>query len=297
LYYPVPHRRDAQRPELPVRLRYPDASYRCWLVDLRAKRFVHFIQQRFFSVFSLFDLFDRLAVDSRRAPVSSHYFPRCLQHIAPIDPVVQYIKPELRFLLCLLAQLLSQKRNFLRQSPVALRLLSRILPVFRSGTLVQAVFPPSYFSMFSVRPLRSTIITRFPATMSLSDSRPEPPSGYVFPHEVGLSCSAGSPRFLGRSFHARCPLSPRQVRRLLAPIPSPSIAGFRILGRLATHSLCNEAEPGSLALRLACSPREASPTALLLFTLAWLIVERAINNVYTFQYTRSARLILAHLSH
>jgi len=133
--------------------------------------------------------------------------------------------------------------------------------------------------------------------MSLSDSRPEPPSGYVFPHEVGLFRSAGSPRFLGRSFHARCPLSPRQVRRLLAPIASPSIAGFRILGRLATHSLCNEAEPGSLALRLACSPREASPAGLLLLTLAWLIVERAINNVYTFQYTRSARLVLAHLRH
>src|SRR5712691_471287 len=117
LYYSVAHRRDAQRPELPVRLRYPDASYRCWPVGLRAKRFVYFIQQRFYSVFSLFDLFDRLAVDSGRAPVLSHYLPPSPQHIAPIDPVVQYIKPELRFLLCLLAQLLSQKRNFLRQSP------------------------------------------------------------------------------------------------------------------------------------------------------------------------------------
>jgi hypothetical protein len=150
--------------------------------------------------------------------------------------------------------------------------------------------------MFPVRPLRSTVITRFPATMSLSDSRPEPPSGYVFPHEVGLFRSAGPPRFLGRSFHARCPLSPRRVRRLLAPISSPPIAGFRILGRLATPTLCHEAEPGSLALRLACSPREASPAGLLLLTLTWLIVERAINNVYSFQYTRSARLVLAHLS-
>lgn len=52
-----------------------------------------------------------------------------------------------------------------------------------------------------------------------------------------------------------------------------------------------------LALRLACSPREASPSGLLLLTLAWLIVERAINNVYTFQYTRSARLVLAHRKH
>ena len=37
-------------------------------------------------------------------------------HIRPIDPVVQHVKPELRFLLGLLAQFLSQLRNFLRQS-------------------------------------------------------------------------------------------------------------------------------------------------------------------------------------
>src|SRR6266568_2105002 len=278
LHYSVAHPRNAQRPELPVRLRYPDASYRCWLVGLRAKRFVYFIHQRFCSIFGLFDLFDRLAVDSGRAPVLSHYLPRRHQHIAPIDPVIQHIKPELRFLLCLLAQLLSQKRNFLRQSPVALRLLFLSLPVFRSGTFVQAVLPSSYFSMFSVRPLRSTIITRFFATMGLSDSRPEPPSGYFFPLGVALR-SAGSPRFLGRSFHARCPLPPRRVRRLHSPVASPPVAGFVIFGSFATLTLRHEAEPGSLALRLACSPREASSAGLLLLTLAWLIVERAINNV------------------
>src|SRR2546422_952954 len=108
------------------------------------------------------------------------------------------------------------------------------------------------------------------------------------------SAPPGLPGSSGRSFHARCPLPPRRVRRLHSPVASPPIAGFVIFGSFATLTLRHEAEPGSLALRLACSPREASPTGLLLLTLAWLIVERAINNVYTFQYTRSARLVLAH---
>jgi len=46
---------------------------------------------------------------------------------------------------------------------------------------------------------------------------------------------------------------------MLAPITSSSMAGFRFSGTLATPTLCNEAESGSLALRLTCSPHEASP--------------------------------------
>lgn len=72
------------------------------------------------------------------------------------------------------------------------------------------------------------------------------------------------------------------------------MAGFIESGRLATSTLCNEAHWGLLALRLACSPREASSAELLLLTLAWLLVERVINKVYSFQYTRPTRLILAH---
>jgi len=43
---------------------------------------------------------------------------------------------------------------------------------FRIGTFVQAEFPSSYPDMSASRPLRSTVITRFSATMSRSDSRP-----------------------------------------------------------------------------------------------------------------------------
>ena len=64
----------------------------------------------------------------------------------------------------------------------------------------------------------------------------------------------GSPRFLCRSFLARRPQPPRRAQRLLAPIASPSVAGFVRSGSLAALSLLNEAESGSLALRLTSSP-------------------------------------------
>jgi hypothetical protein len=50
---------------------------------------------------------------------------------------------------------------------------------------------------------------------------------------------------------------------------------------------------GSLALRLTCSPRKASPTGSLRSALARLLVERVIYKVNSFQFTRSARLSLA----
>ena len=56
----------------------------------------------------------------------------------------------------------------------------------------------------------------------------------------------------------------------------------------------NEAETGSLALRLAGSLFEASPNGLPRFALDWLHVEWVIYMVSSFHLTRSARLILAH---
>src|SRR5208337_2309910 len=91
----------------------------------------------------------------------------------------------------------------------------------------------------------------------------------------------------------RRPQPPRRARRLLAPITSPPVSGFITYGRLAAPTLHNEAESGSLVLRLMGSPREASPDGLLRPTLARLPVEWAIDRVSSFQLTRSARLILA----
>jgi hypothetical protein len=53
-----------------------------------------------------------------------------------------------------------------------------------------------------------------------------------------------------RAFHTRRPQPPRRARRLHFPVPSSSALGFTLSGRLATLDLRNEAESGSLALRL-----------------------------------------------
>ena len=133
--------------------------------------------------------------------------------------------------------------------------------------------------------------------MGQSDSRTGPLPGLCL--SLGslknlLPHPAGSPRFLDRSVPTRRPLSPRRAQQVLAPIASLPVSGFRFSGRLAALTLCNEAEPGSLALRLAGSPREASPAGLLRPTLAGLPVEWAIDRSNSFQFDRSARLILAH---
>ena len=160
----------------------------------------------------------------------------------------------------------------------------------------QAALPPSDENASSFRPLRSTVVTRFFATMGLSDSRTGSPRGYVFPQDVGPTCShpAGPPRFLDRSVPTRRPLSPRRAQQVLAPIASLPVSGFRFSGRLAALTLRNEAEPGSLTLRLAGSPHEASPAGSLRPALDWLPVEWAIDRSNSFQFDRSARLVLAH---
>ena len=92
--------------------------------------------------------------------------------------------------------------------------------------------------------------------MGLSESRPEPLARLFIPWRCWLSClshSAGLPRFLDRSIHARCPQPPRKAQRVHAywfPVddrlhPSRRTGHFQIP---------NEAESGSLALRLTCLP-------------------------------------------
>jgi len=107
---------------------------------------------------------------------------------------------------------------------------------FRKGTLVQAELPLSYPNMLTFRPLRSTVVTRFPATMGLSDSRSGPLSGLCIPPSRWRSCHhpTGPPRFLDGSVPARHPQAPRGALRLLLPIASPQIASFIQRGRLAT---------------------------------------------------------------
>jgi hypothetical protein len=149
--------------------------------------------------------------------------------------------------------------------------------------------------MLPVRPLRSTVVTRFLATMSLSDSRPEPfprlwiPSGrwfwFPFPALPGLP---GSSTVL--SLRA-VPNHPGRPGGCLL-VASPPVTGFITLGRLATSN--SVTRPNRVRLRYGsqvCFPGFHQRDCSLPLRFRYMY-ERAIYMVNSFQFTRSARLSL-----
>jgi len=110
--------------------------------------------------------------------------------------------------------------------------------------------------MFASRPLRSTIITRFFATMGRSDSRRDHPTVIYSRRTLAHAASPGLPGSStdlssravsyhpGRSDGCSYPLLPHRCQA------SP------LSGGLATFAWTNEAEMSSLALRLTSSPQQ-----------------------------------------
>ena len=178
-------------------------------------------------------------------------------------------------------QLLPQRRQARRQPRL-----------FRSGIdSIQAALLSSCKSTFPSRPLRSTVITRFFATMRRSDFRSRPAGGYGFPHAVG-----GSPT-------TRPGLPGPSTALSLRAVPShpggPGGCMRPLLHRRQQASSSLEDWPPPLCvtrpmrvrLRYGSQVRlprlrrlDCSSTAL-----GWLRVERAIHTVNSFQFTRSAR--------
>ena len=250
LHDPIAQGRDAQGALLPICLRDVDAPYRLGAIGLGTQLLVQLLDQLPGPVLVGFDPLDRDAVDAGTSAVGSYLQPSRPQDIAPRDPVVQRIEPERRLLLGLAAQRLSQRSEGPRQRHTLPR--TRV-PVgrsrfVRSGTDVQAAPFPSDIRSPWLRPLRSTVVTRFLATIGRSDSRPLPPTRFWLPvpaPEDALSFrSAGSPRFLDRSVPARCPLTPRRARRVPTPVASTSMAGFATFGRVATLTFASRGRFG-----------------------------------------------------
>ena len=202
---------------------------------------------------------------------------------------VQRVEPKLRFLLGLLTQFLSQGRKTRRHA------FLRLYRFFRSR-FPQSAFLPSYRNTSSVGFLRSTVISRFLATMNPSDSQ----------------CSHMSVMF---SRHMLVSLPPphwvSQVPRLIFPHAlSPITPGgpmaaltrcFTIGGGLHHFpagwplSIC-VTRPNRVHLRYGSRVRSAwlRPFGLLRGPPAPLPAERAISRATSFQVARSARFILAH---
>jgi len=107
----------------------------------------------------------------------------------------------------------------------------------------------------------------------------------------------GPPRFLGQSFDARRPQPPRRAQWLHIPIASPLALRFVPIGGLATLKEINEAESGSLALRLTSSPSEAPILGSLPHRSVGYMCKWVTHMVNTSQFTRLGRLSLAHQLH
>ena len=220
------------------------------------------------------DVLTRHVIHPRSSVVSQHQPPRGHQHVVPTDPVIQRVKPELRFLLGLLTQLPSQLGDFRRQldSGFHLRwnrrliLPRRLATFFRSGTFVQAVLLTSDENANLAGVLRSTGITPLPRYYGPLRLPTGPASGYVFPRAVEPSSGPefGSPGRVSQVPRSICRHPPSS-----ATPGSPAAALARCLavgsrlrpfGKVGHSQLLgfNEAESGSLALRLTSSRSQAS---------------------------------------
>ena len=134
------------------------------------------------------------------------------------------------------------------------------------------------------------------ATMGLSDSRHDRSAGYVFPSYVlrlrSPPCRASqAPRLIFP--RALSPTTPEGPLAALACCFTNGLVWLHPSRRTGHLRFPIEAESGSLALRLACSPPDL-PVPSLRLALVRLHAEQAIYTVNSFQFTRSARLILAY---
>ncbi len=169
-----------------------------------------------------------------------------------------------------------------------------------NGSKLQVNLFPFCEHMSLAEALRSTGITRRPHYYGPLRLPTKPNIGYVFPisvdspaHPAGKSLDWASqvPRLI-----CRCPPSPITPSRPMAACTCCFATGSRLhqIRMDGRGHLCNEAESGSLTLRLTPSPHRASTAGSPRQPPAWLHGQQAITMICTFQQTRSARLSLAH---
>jgi hypothetical protein len=226
----------------------------------------------------------------------------------PLDFVKRHTLIKLR----LPIKLLSQNGEFYgNAAPSDVNSRHPIFPLFHRGTYVQVALHSSHSACPRQGPLAPRALPRFFATMGLSDSRLQQTSRLFIPgYPPALTPDhSGSPRFLGASFRARSPLSPRDALQMHLPVASLQISDFVVSGRLVASIWCNEAEPGSLALGLTrlrsvvslhfalnnvIGYRPASHARLPSHRGPPLHSEQAITMAGTSQPARCTRLSLAH---
>ena len=152
---------------------------------------------------------------------------------------------------------------------------------------LQSVPQPSESALPRQGPFAPQALPRFKATTSLSDSHANNAQlmdSLCIWSRLRHNRSHGSPSLPNLTFPARCPHSPRRTPPLLVNIASRRMTGFGTSDRLALLTWCNEADSGSLALRLAGSLHGASTLRLLSALSVSLHAGRSVGMMNTSQF-------------
>src|SRR3989441_446828 len=151
---------------------------------------------------------------------------------------------------------------------------------------LQSVPLPSESALPRQGPFAPQALPRFIATTSLSDSPASNPQLIVLLLVLlrRRNRRQGSPSLPNATFPARCPLSPRRTPARLSNVSSHRMSGFNPSGSLAALIWFNEADSGSLALRLTGSLHGASARQLLATLSVSLHAGRSVRMMNTFQF-------------
>src|SRR6266567_504577 len=295
LHHPVPHRRNAQRPQFSIGLGNVNSPHRLGAVGPLPQAPLDLVQKCRFPFRGRGNSFDAHSIYARCARVAPHRCPGSFQHIRPTHQPVETVEAIPLLLFGFLSQLLSQFPDARRQNR------------FPKGNFFPRLFCRRSFHFNQLRlPLTrhdpgqgslapSRLDREFFATMSPSDTPSRPAKRLWLPAGGCPRLSARTPGGVSQvpagSFRARCLLSPRGVRtvRLIeASRPmwaSPLSAGWPL------PSKRNEAEPSSpdATARALTFPglgaADCSPTLR-----GRLHDSRPSVMVNTFQLTRTAKL-------
>src|SRR5438093_2670997 len=158
-------------------------------------------------------------------------------------------------------------------------------PLFRSGIFIQSALPSSYSCTFTFSPFAPRSL---PASSLLWAVR--------LPQKKPIR---GSPRFLGSSIPTRRLQPPRRVRWLLYPLldhrcqASSASTDWPLLNKRLTRLNRVRLRCGSRVCLTRLRDADYSDST----RLCGYVDERVILTVNSFQFTRRARLALAHRSH
>ena len=237
LHHPVPHRRNAQRPQLPIGLGNIDAQHRLGLIRPLPQAPLDFIQKGCLAFGRGGDLLDAHSIYARCPVVAPHRGPRRFQHVAPTHQPVETVEAKPLLLFSFLSQLLSQCLKAGRQHRFPKGKLVHRLLCRRSFHFNQLQSPLTRHDPGQGSLAPSRLNQDFAATMSPSDSAIRPRQRLWLPVR---GCPRWTPNRVSQvpagSFRARCLLSPRGVRSVLLVEASRAGAGFTKSGRLATLS-------------------------------------------------------------